>query len=50
MEEEYNECGFCGDELEEDHLKIQGQMFCSSDHAQKWKNAQEMKSNGKHCC
>lgn len=44
------ECGFCGEDLEEDCVKIEGEMFCCQDHAIKWKNAEDMKSKGKHCC
>jgi hypothetical protein len=52
MEDENNECGFCGEELEDefDIVKIEGKVFCCQDHAIKWKSAEDMKGKGKHCC
>ena len=45
MEEEYRECGFFGEELEDerDGVKIEGQVFLGKDHAQKGENAEAKK-------
>ena len=42
--DEDRECGFCGEDLEEetDVVKIAEKVFCCQDHASKWKNAEGM--------